>query len=90
LNLKKRQSPFKETVAHPLLKRTKQLSKISCVPKTYLIKVKGTVDVVATMLQRVKFPNRYFKETATHAVISHGNKDVSCTAQDVTFGTGIF
>jgi len=44
------------------------------------------VYIVTTVLQTVKFQNRYSKETATYALISHGNKDMSCAAKDVTQG----
>jgi len=42
------------------------------------------VYIVTTVLQTVKFPNRYSKETAVYVVISHRNKDMSCAVQDVT------
>ena len=42
--------------------------------------------MVTTVLQMVRFPNRYNKETAMYAVISYGNKDMSCAVQDVMQG----
>jgi hypothetical protein len=42
------------------------------------------VYIVTAVLQRVEFPNRQCKEITLYAVISHGNKDMSCAAQDVT------
>jgi hypothetical protein len=52
----------------------------------YLINVKGAVYIVTTVLQRVKLPNRYYKEIAMYAVKAHGNKDMSCAVQDATRG----